>query len=124
MWLRRVVVFALAAPIAVGCTARPAPEGPAAVDGEVGVWQGELASYVVSRAGGEGSRIEHRLRAADGTVRPLRFTDPMGLAPGIRLTVWGRTEGQGIAVDRYQLDGDADEPVVAWTAPPKPPETT
>jgi MYXO-CTERM domain-containing protein len=112
MWLRRFALFAVAA-LAPGCTDRPALDTLAARVNQ-GVWEGELASYVVSRSGD--SHIEHRLRAPDGTVRPLRFAGPVDLTPGSRLTVWGRADGEVIAVDRFEGAG-ADEPVVAWTAP-------
>ena len=69
-----------------------------------GQWQGELASYVVNRVAA--SEIEHRLRADDGSIRRLRFSGPITLAPGTRLTVWGRADGEAIAVDRYQVDAD------------------
>jgi hypothetical protein len=107
MWFRRIALFAVAL-AGSGCTDHPIAEVPLS-----GSWQGELASYVVNRL--SSTEIEHRLRADDGSMRPLRFSGPMTLSPGTRLTVWGRADGEAIAVDRYQAD--AAEPVVTWTAP-------
>jgi uncharacterized membrane protein YgcG len=108
MWPGRFALFAMAAVTAAGCTDRPADAQAA------GQWRGELASYVVNRI--DSSEIEHRLRADDGSIRPLRFAGPITQAPGSRLTVWGRDDGAAIAVDRFEVDADP-EPVVTWTAP-------
>jgi hypothetical protein len=108
MWPGRIALLAMAAVTTAGCTDRPV-EAQAA-----GRWQGQLASYVVNRI--DSSEIEHRLRADDGSIRRLRFRGPITQAPGSRLTVWGREDGETIAVDRFEVDAGG-EPVVTWTAP-------
>src|SRR5688500_3389212 len=66
-------------------------------------WQGELASYVIDRHGR--AEVEHRLRAPDGTVRPLIFPEPPALAPGTRMLIWGEPDGEAIRVRHHQVEG-------------------
>ena len=87
-------MVALAAlPGLLACTSPPAEP----------VWQGELATYLIDRHGQ--SEVEHRLRAADGTVRPLRFDQPPALTPGTRMLIWGEAEGEAIRVRHHQVVG-------------------
>jgi MYXO-CTERM domain-containing protein len=93
----------------------PDPAGPRE-DG----WSGELATYVVDR--GQRVELEHRLRADDGTVRPLILDQALSLAPGTRLHVWGEPAGEAIHVGRYRIEAPAPQAISqALVSPPAKP---
>jgi hypothetical protein len=85
------------------CLAACGPPGAPEQDPGGPPWRGELASYVVNRSAG--TVVEHRLRLPDGRVRPLRLGDAVVPVAGSTLQVWGRPDGEAIAVERLELIG-------------------